>query len=63
MQVTLFKALNSINIDDATATLVVEQLENFMKTKMEESTKGLEAQLKAQTWLIGSIGSSSPLPR
>ncbi|MGF3024091.1 hypothetical protein ACQVP2_14845 [Methylobacterium aquaticum] len=56
MQLTLFKVLQSLKLDDDTATKVVEALEAHMATKMREATAGLEAQLKAQTWVIGAIG-------
>ncbi len=56
MQVTLFKALKSINIADDAATDVVAQVEEHIAMKINEATKGLEAQLKAQTWLIGTFG-------
>lgn len=56
MQLTLFKALQSLRLDDDKATEVVEALEAYMATKMKEATAGLEAQLKAQTWVIGTIG-------
>lgn len=68
MQITLFRALQSIKIDDDRASEVVEAVEEFVAVKIKEatagleaqlkaSTAGLEAQLKAQTWLIGALGS------
>ena len=56
MQLTLFKALQSLKLDDDKATEVVEALEAYMATKMNEATAGIEAQLRAQTWVIGTIG-------
>jgi hypothetical protein len=56
MQVTLFKALKSIKIDDATATSVVDDLEAFMKSRMEEVTKPIEAKLTMLQWMIGIVG-------
>ena len=56
MQITLFKALKAIKVDDDTASAVVVQLEDFIVRKVEDANKGIEAQLRAQTWLIGTIG-------
>jgi hypothetical protein len=39
MQVTMFKALKSINIDDTQATTVVEQLEEYVAVKIADATK------------------------
>jgi hypothetical protein len=47
MQITLFKALKSINIDDAQATAVVDQLEEHLEKMIGDATKGLEAQNRA----------------
>lgn len=47
MQVTLFKALKSVNIDDAQATAVVDQLEEHLEKMIGDATKGLEAKLDA----------------
>ena len=46
MQVTLFKALKSVNIDDTLATAVVDQLEEYVAVKIADATKNLEAQNK-----------------
>jgi hypothetical protein len=56
MQITLFKALKSVKLSDDQATEVVEAVEEYIAVKINEANKGLEAQLKAQTWLIGSFG-------
>ena len=70
MQVTLFKALKSVNIDDTLATAVVDQLEDYVAVKIADATKNLEAQnkgIEAQIkgletsigglkWQIGLIG-------
>lgn len=47
MQVALFKALRSINIDDTTATAVVDKLEEHLEHMIRDATKNLEAQNKA----------------
>ena len=47
MHLPLFKAMKSINIDDARSTEVVEQLEVFMASKMQESTADIRAELHA----------------
>ncbi len=44
MQITVFKALKSIDIDDAQATNVVNELEKHMATLVGDAVKGLEAQ-------------------
>ena len=46
MQVTLFKALKSVTIDDTLATAIVEQLEDYVAVKIADATKNLEAQNK-----------------
>lgn len=56
MQVELFKALKSVNVGDDQATIVVAQLEDYIVRKVEDANKGIEAQLAAQTWVIGSVG-------
>ena len=63
MQLPLFKALKSVQVSDDQATAVVDALEEYMAVKIKEATAGLEAQnialqaqLKAQTWVIGSVG-------
>lgn len=56
MQITLFKALKSVSISDEQATEVVNAVEEYFAVKINEANKGIEAQLKAQTWLIGSFG-------
>jgi hypothetical protein len=42
MQLELFKALQSISVDDERATAVVASLEDFQAMKMKEATAGLE---------------------
>lgn len=56
MQITLFKALKSLNLSDEQATEVVEAVEEYIAVKIKEATSGLEAQLKAQTWVIAAVG-------
>ncbi len=62
MQVTLFKALKSVKIDDTLATAVVEQLEDYVATKIAEVTekleaqnKGLESKIDSMRWQIGLL--------
>ena len=58
MQVTLFKALQSIKIDDDTATAVVDDLEDYMKGRMEDAVKPLSDQiagLRNQLSLFGVL--------
>ncbi|BCM88030.1 hypothetical protein [Methylobacterium indicum] len=55
MQLTLFKALKELKLEDDTATKVVEALEAYMATKMKEATAGLEAKLNAVLWLLGAM--------
>lgn len=56
MQLTLFKALQSLKLGDDTATKVVEAIEGHIAMKVTEANAKLEAQLRAQTWVIGTIG-------
>lgn len=56
MHIALFKALKSVNLSDDQATEVVEAFEEYLALKIKEANAGLEAQLKAQTWIIGSVG-------
>ncbi|GMN04450.1 hypothetical protein [Erythrobacter sp. MTPC3] len=56
MQITLFKALKTLDLTDDQATQIVEAMEEYIALKITEATKGMEAQLKAQTWLLGFIG-------
>jgi hypothetical protein len=56
MQIPLYQALKSIKIADEQASAVVAALEEHIAMKISDATKGLEAQLRAQTWLLGFIG-------
>ncbi len=56
MQIALFKALKSVNLTDDQATEVVNAVEEYIAVKIKEANVELVAQLKAQTWLIGSFG-------
>jgi hypothetical protein len=47
MQLTLFKALQSIKLSDEAATAVVDQIEEHIAMKINEATKGLEMATKA----------------
>jgi CHASE3 domain sensor protein len=54
----------SVSVSDDQATEVVEAFEEHLAVKIKEANarleaqmKGLEAQQKAQTWLIGTLGS------
>lgn len=46
MHTALFKALKSIGIDDERATDVVNELEAYMKGRMEDVTKPLEGKIE-----------------
>ncbi|MEN3238746.1 hypothetical protein PUR29_35500 [Methylobacterium ajmalii] len=56
MQLTLFKAFQSLKLDDDTATKVVEAIEEHIAMKVTEANAKLESQLKAQTWLLSAVG-------
>ena len=56
MQVTLFRALQTIKVSDENAEKVVSSMETFMKTRMEEAITPLKAELSAVKWLIGIFG-------
>lgn len=56
MQVTLFRALQTIDVSDENAEKVVSSMETFMKTRMEEAITPLKAELSAVKWLIGIFG-------
>jgi hypothetical protein len=56
MQIPLYQALKSIKIADEQASAVMVALEEHIAMKISDATKGLEAQLRAQTWLLGFIG-------
>ncbi len=56
MHIPLYQALKSIKISDDAAAAVVASLEEHLAVKISEATKGLEAQLRALTWLMGYIG-------
>jgi hypothetical protein len=56
MQISLYQALKSIKIGDEQAADVVQSLEEHIAVKISDATKGIEAQLRALTWLMGFIG-------
>jgi hypothetical protein len=56
MQIPLYQALKSIKIGDEQAAQAVQSLEEHIAMKISEATKGIEAQLRALTWLMGFIG-------
>ena len=56
MQVTLFRALQTIKVSDKNAEKVVSSMETFMKTRMEEAITPLKAEISAVKWLIGIFG-------
>jgi hypothetical protein len=56
MHISLYQALKSIKISDDHAAEVVKAFEEHVAVKISDATKGLEAQLRAQTWLLGFIG-------
>ena len=55
MQLPLFKALQSIKIDDDRATDVVRSFEEYSAMKMAEATAPLVAQLEAVKSEISSL--------
>ena len=64
MHIALFTSLKSVKVSDEKAADVVNQVEEHIAVKIKEANaaleaqmKGFEAQLKAQTWLIGTLGS------
>jgi len=57
VQITLFKALKSINIDDASAMAVVDQLEDHVEVMISTAIKPLEAHNKALESKIDSLRS------
>ncbi|MBB5712820.1 hypothetical protein [Sphingomonas xinjiangensis] len=56
MHIALFKALKSLNLSDDQATEVVKAFEEYLAVKIKEANAGVEAQLKAQTWVIALVG-------
>jgi CHASE3 domain sensor protein len=56
MHIPLYQALKAIKISDDQAAQVVSSLEDYMAKKIEDANRALVAQLKAQNWLIGFIG-------
>lgn len=67
MQLSLFKALQSIKIDDDKATEVVEALEGYVTMTVQEATKPIltkldsieesnKARFAALQWTIGILG-------
>lgn len=56
MQLTLFKALQALKLDNDTATKVVEAFEEHIAMKIKEATAGIDAKLNALTWVIGTVG-------
>ena len=56
MHIKLFRALKAANVSDDAAAEVVEAIEEYIAVKVQEANKSLEAQLKAQTWVIGAVG-------
>ena len=56
MHISLYQTLKSIKVSDERSADVVNSLEEFMAVKISEANKGLEAQLRAQNWLIGFVG-------
>ena len=55
MHISLYQALKSIKISDEHAAEVVKAFEEHVAVKISDATKGLEAQLRAQTWLMASL--------
>ncbi|KMO23407.1 hypothetical protein [Methylobacterium indicum] len=55
MQLTLFKVLQALKLDDDTATKVVQALEGRIAMKIKEANASLEAKLNAVLWLLGTM--------
>ena len=47
MQITFYRALKSIKIGDDTANVVVDDLEDFMKGRMEDAINPLQSPIDA----------------
>lgn len=56
IHIDLYQALKSIKITDEKAASVVASIESYMAMKIQDATKGLEAELRAIKWLLGFIG-------
>lgn len=56
IQIALFKALNSTNVDDEVATNVVDKMDGHVAMKIDEATKGLESKIDTTNKLIVVIG-------
>ena len=56
MHIKLSKALVAAKVSEDAAAEVVEAVEEYIAVKVQEANKALEAQLKAQTWVIASVG-------
>ena len=57
MHIALFTSLKSVKVSDEKAADVVNQVEEHIAVKIKEATAALEAQIRALTWLIGTLGS------
>lgn len=56
MHIKLFRALKTAKVSEDDAAEVVKAIEEYIAVKVQEANKTLEAQLKAQTWVIGAVG-------
>ena len=56
MHISLYQMLKSMKVSVERSAEVVNSLEEFMAVKIFEANIGLEAQLRAQNWLIGIVG-------
>ena len=63
MQVALFKALKSINIDDDRATEVVTQLEEHLENMIGDATKKLEGKFNGLEAKLDAIKSGQEAQR
>jgi hypothetical protein len=62
MHISLYQALKAIKVSDEKSAEVVAAFEDYMAMKMRDAVRPLEAQLKAQNWLLGFIGVLIAIP-
>jgi len=55
MQLPLFKALKTINIEDEQATEIVDSMEDYIAMKMKEATAPLAADIKGLDGRMGAL--------
>ncbi|CDG38953.1 MULTISPECIES: hypothetical protein [Asaia] len=55
MQLPLFKALKTINIEDEQATEIVDSMEDYIAMKMQEATAPLAARIEGLDGRMGAL--------